>query len=82
MVEQQLTFEPTLFHSGVYAYGHVTNLYHRHVFYEIVCNCRGRPIVLEDETSQDTVCFICQISDIATKHFLPFVVEEIRVRNI
>jgi hypothetical protein len=80
--EQQLTFEPTLFHNGIYSYVYVTNLCHRYVFSGIVCSCRGGPIVLEDETSQDIFCLICQISDVATKTSLPFLVEEIRVRNI
>jgi hypothetical protein len=81
-VEQQLTLEPTLFHSDIYSNVYITNLCHRHVFTCIVCSCGGRPIVLEDETSQDTFCIICQISDVATKFSLPFLVEEIRVRNI
>jgi hypothetical protein len=81
-VEQQLKIEPTLFHSGIYSDGYITNLYHRYVFADIVCSCRVGPIVLEDETSKNTICIIFQLTDVVTKPSLPYIVEEIRVRNV
>jgi hypothetical protein len=81
-VEKQLTFEPTVFHSVCYSYRYMTNLYNTHVFSGIVYSCRGGPIVLEDETSQDIFCLIFQVCDVAPKMSLPILVEEIRVRNV